>query len=229
MVMDPNNPNDLERLRKTARTQTLPNVGPVRQAPRPGFTYQPGTPGYQSLNLYQKAGLQPHYSVPNPAPKPAVVRPAAPTAPASAPAPASKPPIQQLYEFLKGDLTREATKERAAAEVDASRRGVFYGQPLTAMGTDIDERYQRGLATLQASLIQNEQQNELERLRVALSSLGPLQQAETPAFPAEAFQNLAAAFAQQPTGAPPPPPQAPPPSYQRVGDKVIPKPKQRVD
>lgn len=230
------NDDDLERFRRSAggafqpniaptvlqKTQALPPRRPGIMQPKPGFTYQLGTPGYESLNMFQRLGQQPHYNVAKPTPTSRVAAPVASALPPAAPTAAPTSPIQQLYEFLKRDLTRESQQARSAAEVNAASRGVYYGEPLTAMGKDIDERYTRGLAGLQASLIQNEQQNELERLRLALSSLGPMAQPETPQFPTEAFSNLAAAFMPQSGTAPVGNAPATPPSYKRAGGKIRP-------
>lgn len=74
---------------------------------------------------------------------------------------------QTLYEFFKKDLENQRDSAIANARTDASARGVFYGTPLTTSQGDIQTEFGRGLGQLQAGILQNEQQNELQRLAIA--------------------------------------------------------------
>ena len=101
--------------------------------------------------------------------------------PAVAPSPATaqKPPMQSLFEFLKQDLVGERNKALASAKSDAANRGVFYGTPLTTSEGDINTQFLRGEGQLQAGLINNEEQQNLQRLSLIPQLLGrPLNAAE---------------------------------------------------
>jgi hypothetical protein len=118
--------------------------------------------------------------------KPVAQAPAAPAAPAQAPAapaitPAANPTAaqmsaqpkapaaqpQSLYEFFKSDLERQRNAAIANARSDASKRGVFYGTPLTTSEGDIETEFQRGLGALQGNLMQHAEENQMNKLRLA--------------------------------------------------------------
>ena len=112
-------------------------------------------------------------------------------------------PAQTLYEFFKRDLENQRNASLANARVDAAARGVFYGTPLTTSQGNIETEYNRGLGQLQAGLLQNEQQNELQRLGLATSLLGSTPQASSGGISPDVFAAIGALLAprQGPIGA----------------------------
>jgi hypothetical protein len=84
----------------------------------------------------------------------------------------TKPPAQGLFEFMKQDLVDERNKALANARTSASERGVYYGTPLTTSEGDINTQFLRGEGQLQAGILQNQEQNELQRLQVAMGLIG---------------------------------------------------------
>lgn len=143
-------------------------AAPYQAAPKQG--YQPGTPGYASLNIFQRAGLAPQ--APAQA-KPAITpkNAAAATPAASANNPLS-PAGQASFDYLKGELEDERRLAEADTTASAASRGVYYGTPLTTSLGDIKTQYLKGLGKLSADVQQNEQQNQLERLRIAAAMSG---------------------------------------------------------
>lgn len=103
------------------------------------------------------------------------------------------PPLQRLFQFLKEDLQRERDIGLSEADVDAARRGVFFGTPGAQSRQDVTERFQRGLGQLDASLIQNETQNELARLGLAAQLL-PQDIEESGGIDPAVFQALGGLF-----------------------------------
>ena len=77
------------------------------------------------------------------------------------------PVPQTLYDFFKKDLEAQRKSAMASSISDASNRGVYYGTPLTTSQGDIQTEYLRGLGQLQANVLQNEQQNQIQRLGLA--------------------------------------------------------------
>lgn len=120
---------------------------------------------------------------------------AAPSAPSSA---------QTLYEFFKSDLERQRDAAIASATADAAARGVFFGTPLTTSKGDIQTEFGRGLGELQARMLQNEEQNELQRLGLASSLLSGIPQQGGGGISPDVFATIGQLFAprQGPTGAP---------------------------
>lgn len=104
-----------------------------------------------------------------------------------------KPSLQRLFEFLKSDLERERDLALSESDVDAARRGVFFGTPGSIPRTDIQEKYLRGLGQLESGLIQNETQNELARLGLA-SSLIPQDILDSGGIDPALFQALGGLF-----------------------------------
>lgn len=93
--------------------------------------------------------------------------------------PAGAQPAITPYEFGKGELERERDKALSGAIADASARGVYYGTPLTTSQGDINAEFQRGLGQFTSNLMQDEQQNELHRMNLAMQLLGaPMSQAQ---------------------------------------------------
>lgn len=78
---------------------------------------------------------------------------------AAAPAPAAPAGNQptSLYDYYKKDL-------KSNVDADASARGVFYGTPASSA-------YSSGLATLQANMLEKQQQEEMARLGLATNLL----------------------------------------------------------
>lgn len=81
------------------------------------------------------------------------------------------PGPQTLYDFLKHDLEDQRKSAMANAETDASARGVYYGSPLTTSKGDIQTEFLKGMGTLDANMLQNEQSNERARTGQAISLL----------------------------------------------------------
>jgi hypothetical protein len=91
----------------------------------------------------------------------------------------AQPPAQTLFNFLKQDLESERNKALADTRSSAANRGVFYGTPLTTSEGDINTQYLRGLGQMQAGLISNDEQQNLQRLSLIPQLLGrPLNAAE---------------------------------------------------
>jgi len=93
-------------------------------------------------------------------------------APGQPAANASGNDTKTLFEFLKKDLENERNNALSNARSSAAGRGVYYGTPLTTSEGDINTSFLRGLGQLQSGLIQNEQQNELQRLGLASNLIG---------------------------------------------------------
>lgn len=113
-----------------------------------GFPRQPNLPG---LNI-----------------TPATPQPGIPAASANA----NANDTQTLFEFLKKDLENERNSALSNARSSAAGRGVYYGTPLTTSEGDINTSFLRGLGQLQSGIIQNEQQNQLQRLGLASNLIG---------------------------------------------------------
>src|SRR5574342_94934 len=125
-----------------------------------------------------------------------------PTGPA---APQQPAPAQTLYEFFKKDLENQRRTAMSDAEANASRRGVFYGTPLTTSQGDIQTEFLRGLGQLQAGVLQNEQQNELQRLGLASNLLNQQGEAQAAGISPDIMQTIGSLLAprQGPQGAAP--------------------------
>lgn len=134
-----------------------PSVAPgeVRPWQPPQLTRQPG--GIQSvLSAFRgKPGVSPMSKVKQ------AITPKQPQPAPGAPVP------QTLYDFFKKDLEAQRKSAMASSISDASNRGVYYGTPLTTSQGDIQTEYLRGLGQLQANVLQNEQQNQIQRLGLA--------------------------------------------------------------
>jgi len=127
------------------------------------------------------------------------------------PTPAAQP-AQTLYEFFKKDLERQRDSSLADTQADASRRGVFYGTPLTTSQGDIQTEYNRGLGSLQSGILQNQEQNEIQRLGLATNLLGNGGQAQAQGIDPSVFNTIGSLLAprQGPAAtAPAPPPISP--------------------
>lgn len=198
------------------RSRTMMGESPFQSRPMitPKSTVAPGETKPQLPGAY--AALASRVKA-----KPAGLKPVVPAAPTLTPpaaatptAPAKAAPAQTLYEFFKRDLENQRDAALADARTDAAARGVYYGTPLTTSQGDIQTEYQRGLGQLSAGILQNEQQNELQRLGLASSLLSGTPMAQGGGIDPSVFQTIGALFAprQGPTNAPnlTPPPQQPP-------------------
>ena len=153
-----------------------PSKGPYNTQPMitPRASVAPGEvkPQGNPWDVYRKGAVPPSPMI-TPA-KP----PMAPVAPV-APVPPVKSPTQSLFEFMKQDLEGERNKALADTRSSAANRGVFYGSPLTTSEGDINTQYLRGLGQLQAGLISNDEQQNLQRLSLIPQLLGrPLNASE---------------------------------------------------
>ena len=202
------------------RFQTAPMItpksgmNPVAAQPkkkpfRPGVgMFGMGLKPFGKLGQFKPKAMQPNKPpLGNMPPVPGAGTP--PTPPSSA---------QTLYEFFKGDLERQKNSALAGARTDASARGVFYGTPLTTSQGDIETEYQRGLGQLQAGILQDEQQNELQRLALATQLFGNGQGTKPAGMDPEVWKQIGALFA--PRGGPTAPamtpgPQAPTTTYRK--------------
>lgn len=157
---------------------------------------------------------------------PVVPRPTAPQITPASPGPAvPKPPApaQTLFEFFKGDLERQRKAALADAQADAARRGVFFGTPLTTSQGDIQTEFLRGLGSLQAGILQNEQQNELQRIALASGLLGQQGEAQAGGISPEVMQTIGALFAprQGPTAPAITGPAAVQPELEKRGGRLV--------
>lgn len=147
------------------------------------------------------------------------------------PASATPNTPQTLYDFFKQDLENQRKTAMAGAQSDAASRGVYYGTPLTTSQGDIQTEYLRGLGQLQSGILQNEQQNQLQRLGLAsgLLSNTPMPQGGGGIDP-EVFQMLGTLFGGSPAvGGQRSGPISPAPQPgQRTGDRITPQPKPPV-
>lgn len=139
---------------------------------------------------------------PRPTVAPGEVRPAVQPRPLTPPAVPGAPgavkpqaPAQTLYEYFKGDLERQRKAAMADTQTDASRRGVFYGSPLTTSQGDIQTEYLRGLGSLQAGILGNEQDLELRRLGLASGLLGQQGEAQAGGISPEVMQTIGSLLA----------------------------------
>lgn len=143
------------------------------------------------------------------------------------PASATPSTPQTLYDFFKRDLENQRKTAMAGAQTDAAARGVYYGTPLTTSQGDIQTEYLRGLGQLQSGILQNEQQNQLQRLGLAsgLLSNTPMPQGGGSIDP-EVFQMLGTLFGGSPaaSGQRSGPISPAPQPGQRTGDRITPKP-----
>lgn len=184
--------------------QTLPGL----LFKRPGINPTPITPKQRIF------GQQP---TPQPqTPGPGHIMPPAPqgmelgtgtNAPGGTPAPGAQPEgstSQKLYDYLKQDLEDNRRSAMSGAVSDASSRGVYYGTPLTTSQGDIQTQYLRGLGSLQAGVLQNEQGNELSRLGIASNLLNNAGQAQGGQIDPMVYQMMGQLFGQsgQPSGQP---------------------------
>lgn len=170
-------------------------LNPIRQA-------RAGATGFWA-NLQKRLAQRRNVPVQGPRPTHRFPQPAA-RVPGLTPKSKAKPtdPMQQYYNFLKSDLERERTGLRANAIGDASSRGVYYGTPLTTSFGDIDTEYLRGLGQLQASMFQNEQQNQLERMRIGAGLIGQTPMAEGGGIDPAIIAQLGTLFGRPPTSGP---------------------------
>lgn len=106
---------------------------------------------------------------------------------------------QKLYDYLKQDLEDNRRTGMSNAVSDANSRGVYYGSPLTTSQGDIETQYLRGLGSLQAGVLQNEQGNELSRLQIASQLLSDAGQAQGGAIDPMVYQMMGQLFGQSPT------------------------------
>jgi hypothetical protein len=96
-----------------------------------------------------------------------------PITPNGGPGGPSAPNAQTLFDFFKKDLENERDRSLGRTRASAASRGVFYGSPLTTSEGDIETSYNRGLGQLQAGILQNENQNELQRMQMVMQMLPP--------------------------------------------------------
>lgn len=191
--------------------------------------YQPGTPGYNSLNPWQRAGVVPQ--TPQVTPKSNLKgmvgaiagKPQVPQAPAAPAQPQQGDTLNDLYKFYKQDLTDEKNAALANATTDAAARGVYYGTPLTTSKGDIETQFLRGLGQLQAGMFQNQQQDQLARLGLATQLGWQNQMGQPPAPGPLDLSGIGSIFASNPVASERsgPVPQITP--KQRTGDKLKPK------
>ena|SRR5437867_11243948 len=118
---------------------------------------------------------------------------------------------QTLYDFFKRDLEDQRRSALADTTSNAASRGVYYGTPLTTSQGDIQTQYLRGLGSLQAGVLQNEQQNELSRLGIAGNLLNSAQQAPGGQIDPAVYQMLGTLFGNSAVGG------------QRSGPMITPK------
>lgn len=117
------------------------------------------------------------------------------------PGASTKPAQQTLYDFFKQDLEDQRRSAMADTTSNAAARGVYYGSPLTTSQGDIQTQYLRGLGTLQANMLQNQEGNQLERLRIGAGLLGNTPQASGGGIDPNVFQTLGGLFGQSPAAA----------------------------
>lgn len=148
-------PNEATMGENVAGTQQAQPVYPVPNQPQnyPTATVQP----FQPIVKQQT-------TAPAPAPN---MTPGSAGMPSQL-GPSNVPPLQKVFDFLKGDLERERDLALDTSKVGAAARGVYYGSPGMLEERDINERFLRGLGGLEASLLQSEQENELRRLGMAI-------------------------------------------------------------
>lgn len=134
---------------------------------------------------------------------------------------------QTLYEFFKGDLASQRTSMMADRDADLARRGVHYSNVGDEAGRGIDEQYNRGLGQLQAGMIQDERQNEIQRLQLATQLAMGMPQAQGGGMDPAVFQQIGALLTPRggptapnmtpgPAGPAPTAPKAMPTSYNQV-------------
>lgn len=105
-----------------------------------------------------------------------------------------KSPNQTIYDFYKNDLEGQRKTAMSNAVSDAEKRGVYYGTPLTTSQGDIETEYLQGLGTLQANMLQNDQQNELQRMQIAGNLLNSSPDATGGGIDPEVMKMLGMAF-----------------------------------
>lgn len=116
-------------------------------------------------------------------------------------APGVTPPAAQtLYDFLKSDLEAKRKTAMSGAVSDAASRGVYYGTPLTTSQGDIQTEFLKGLGSLQANVLQNEQGNQLERLKIATTLLNSAPQAQGGGLDPNVYALLGQLFADKSGG-----------------------------
>lgn len=170
-----------------------PNIAPIsfpesrNPLVKDNLMYPGGTPGFYNNG---GAGRPPNVAPTVPQPKPIA---GVPTLGTNAPA------AQQIFEFLKSDLMRNSARAKDKAIADAAERGVYYGSPLTTSMGDIETEFQRGLGQLAAQTLQNEQGNELERLRLATGLIPQASEPDVGGVAPEFFGEMGKAFAPRPT------------------------------
>lgn len=175
------------------RTQAGPMITP-RDSIVPGETR---FPTFNKPGIGSNVEPKPFIGQRPPAPAQPVV--AQPTA---APIAAAKPTSQTLFDFLKQDLESERNKALAGTRASAASRGVFYGTPLTTSEGDIETSFLRGLGQLQAGILGNEQQLQLQKLGLIPQLLGrPLNAAELGSGGgSDIFQTIGSLFAPRSAG-----------------------------
>ena len=199
----------------------------TRTKPKPG--------PFQQIVSGSKPVVTPKSSVVPGEVKPQVARGMPPVSPPPGANPMAnpKPPqaggqtLADVYKFFQSDLKNQANQAKAGAVTDAANRGVYYGSPLTGSEADIDTQYLRGLGQFQAGMFGNQQQNELQRLQLAMGLTGQNQQGQPPMPGPVDFSGLGSIFGAQPAVAgqrqgPTVTPKQPP--LTRTGDSLKPKP-----
>jgi len=149
---------------------------------------QPKVPGINPTGTSPTTGAQPMSGgiVTENAPAPPATNPAKPTDQTGR--------LKSIYDFFKKDLENNRNQELSSAKYDAEARGVYYGTPLTTSEGDINTSYLRGLGQLQAGMYGNEQQSQLERLRMATQLMGSNPQAGAGGIDPSVYQMLGPIF-----------------------------------
>lgn len=163
-------------------SMTKPVITPKSEG-MPGET-SPQAPGIMPV----QGGVPGEEGMVNPGGGPPITPPGTPPPPAHGPNPQVGMPqpgaapgdtgLSQLYNYMKGDLENERKQAKSSAVADASKRGVYYGSPLTGSEADIDTQFLKGLGSLQANMYGNEQQSETTRLGMAGNLLNSMPQAQ---------------------------------------------------
>lgn len=80
------------------------------------------------------------------------------------------PVVQNAFNFLAGDLDRQAAARNEQLRADAAARGVFYGSPLTTSQGDLATELQRGKGSLATQLLLNQAQTAGQDMNSAISN-----------------------------------------------------------